>query len=168
MNKFLFVPLLIVGLLIGCTSQVSLDPVEIDGDVESCAECNMGINEIEHATQVILEDGTPKIYDDIGCMVIDLNENDENVGIGYVHDHDSGEWIDMKEATYVQESTIHTPMNYGIIAFESADDATSFQVAHGGDIFSYDELLQLNILDLKHGDEHDHDHHGEESDSHDE
>lgn len=165
MNKLWMILFLSISLLIGCSSQASLEPVSIDPDVDNCAECNMGIIETEHATQVIFKDGTPNIYDDIGCMLIDLKEIGENLGIGYVHDYNSKEWIDIEEATFVQESNIPTPMSYGLVAFHSSDDAEAFQAEHGGDIYSLDDLLKMEIQDFKHEDGHEH--HDEGSDSHD-
>lgn len=153
MKKLWIIPLLITLFIMGCSSQTSIEPVTIHTDVDSCAECNMGVLEIEHAAQIILKDGVPNVYDDIGCMVTDLKENEGNYEIGYVHDYTSGEWINMKDASFVQDKTIDTPMSYGIIAFQSSDDATKFQTENGGKIMSLDELLQIDMQHLKHHDE---------------
>lgn len=160
MNK-VWIVLLFIGLLIGC-SNASLEPAAIDVNVESCAACNMGINDVTHATQVIFSDGKSDVYDDIGCMIAAFKENEDNIGTGYVHDYLTEEWIDMNEATYVQDANIMTPMNYGIIAFHSSDEAINFQSENGGDIYSIDELKQMDMQHVKHADEH----HDESGDHH--
>ena len=119
MNKLALIPLLLIGLLVGCSSAKAAEPVSINPDVDSCARCNMGIIEKEHAAQIIMKDGTPNLYDDIGCMLSDLKENKENAEIGFVQDYQSHEWIDIEEASFVQEDNIATPMSYGIVAFHS-------------------------------------------------
>ena len=158
MYKKLIVSFLFFGLLVGCSEQASLEPVSIDKNVDSCAECNMGILEVNHAAQIILEDGTPKLYDDIGCMLIDYDEQQDKLGVAYVPDYNSDEWIDMKEATFLQHSNIPTPMSYGIIAFKSPEEAETFRAANrgGGDLFDGDEILQLDVQSLKQEMEHDH------------
>lgn len=165
MKKLWILPMILFGLLVGCSAEASLEPVAIDLGVDSCTVCNMGINDIAHATQVVFEDGKSDIYDDIGCMIVGFQEDETKIGAGYVKDHNSGEWIDMNEATYVQESNIPTPMSYGIVAFNSSDDAETFQMESNGDIYSFDALLQLDTRDIKH--ESGHDHNDESSDSHD-
>ena len=163
--------LLLFVLLVGCSQQASLEPVAIDEvGVDSCAECHMGIQDLDHASQIILEDGTPKIYDDIGCMLIDYDEQKGKLGVMYVRDYHTKEWIDFKEATFVQYNNIPTPMSYGIIAFQSREDAEQFQGANrgGGQIFEGEEIFQLDVHSLKENMDHDHGehHHDEMSEGH--
>lgn len=160
MYKKLIISILFFVMLVGCSQQASLEPVAIDeAGVENCSECHMGIQNLDHASQMILEDGTPKLYDDIGCMLIDYEEQKDQLGAAYVRDYHTKEWIELKEATFVQYNNIPTPMSYGIIAFEAREDAEQFQGANrgGGQIFEGEEILQLDVQTLKQ--EMDHEHH---------
>lgn len=161
-NKlFMVIFIITFGLLVGCSEEASLDPVSIDENVDSCDVCSMGILDVDAATQVIMEDGDPKMYDDIGCMITDLQQNkDMAIGKIYVHDYNSNDWIEFDNATFIQDEATPTPMSYGIIAFESQEEAESFQKENGGDIYTKDQIIEIDIQALKqedgHAEHHDH------------
>ncbi|SHF88717.1 nitrous oxide reductase accessory protein NosL [Ornithinibacillus halophilus] len=146
-----------VGILVGCSEDVSMEPVEIDESVDSCDVCHMGIQDKGASSQIILNDGTPKKFDDIGCMLTYYVDNQEEVGKVYVHDYHSNDWIDMVDATFIQDSSISSPMSYGIIAFESQEDAEAFQQDNGGEMYVGDEITDIDVKALKamgHGGSH--------------
>lgn len=88
-----------------------------------------------------------------------MRNKKDQLGAAYVRDYHTKEWIELKEATFVQYNNIPTPMSYGIIAFEAREDAEQFQGANrgGGQIFEGEEILQLDVQTLKQ--EMDHEHH---------
>lgn len=138
-------------LLTGCQSN-QYEPISIKVNDNVCYTCHMGIENVSQATQVLLKDGTPRLFDDIGCMVEYLATTQDQVEIAYVHDTPTGEWIPFATAHYVQDQSIHTPMSYGIAAFQTEQAAQKFQQEHGGHLYTSNELLQLDIKASKaHG-----------------
>lgn len=141
--------MIVIGLITGCSSDVSMEPVDIDAGTDSCDMCHMGIEDLASASQVIMEDGTPKKFDDIGCMLLYYQEHKDDVGVAYVPDWETGEWLNMEDAVFVQESSIETPMSYGIIAFSSEEKAQAFQEERGGELYNGTEITQLDVKALK-------------------
>lgn len=163
----LFLSILFIGLigLLAACGGTSHEAVDISMDTDQCYTCHMGIEDLDAATQVILEDGTPRVFDDIGCMLVYFQDTDDEIAVSYVVDHGSGEWIDMAEAYFVHDETIQTPMSYGFIAFDSEEAANE----HGsGEVISADALKDINVSELEdwyrgHSDGHHGDgHHGED------
>ncbi|MCH8029923.1 MAG: nitrous oxide reductase accessory protein NosL [Candidatus Dadabacteria bacterium] len=84
-----------------------------------CERCKMIINEREFSAQYVLKNGGVKKFDDIGCMLHFLKNNNIDRGaLGgiYVRDYGSGRWIDAESAFYVVSDNIKTPMAHGIVA----------------------------------------------------
>lgn len=131
------------GLLAAC-SQTSYEPVDIS-DSDQCYTCHMGIEDLQSVSQTILTDGTPRVFDDIGCMLVYLQETNDEVEISYVIDHDSGEWIDVNGAHFIHDQTIQTPMSYGFIAFSSVQEAEAYAATSDhGEILTGEEVLAID------------------------
>ncbi|QOR65918.1 nitrous oxide reductase accessory protein NosL [Cytobacillus suaedae] len=143
------VSLVVTLLFISACSNSIAKPVSVSLNVDSCDTCHMGIMDLQASAQLIQKDGTPKKFDDIGCLVEYMQLNPSNNDNAFVHDHISGEWIDFKNSTFIHNPAHHTPMSYGFIAFKSEDEATSYKNQHGGMMYSHEELLDLSIKDIK-------------------
>lgn len=153
--------MILFTILVGCSSKSTFEPQPIDLGVDSCDECHMGIQNLQASSEVIMKDGTPKKFDDIGCMVVFLKDNLEQTANIFVHDYKTTEWIDMNEATFIQGSKIDSPMNYGFAAFASSEDAKAFQAENGGELYTPDEVLKVDVQALKdagHNNGHDTEH----------
>ncbi|MGO4889314.1 nitrous oxide reductase accessory protein NosL [Anaerobacillus sp. MEB173] len=166
-----FVMLIVsIGLMTGC-GNASLEPVEITLDVDKCYTCHMGIEDLQSASQTILKDGTPRLFDDIGCMLTYLLETNDEIEVSYVRDHTSGEWIDLSQSYFVHDQNIQTPMSYGFIAFQSQEAAEQFATEHGGELLTYEQIMDIDSETLKqwyqtHTDGHGESEHGEDMDDH--
>ena len=115
-----------VLFLTGCINEPKTGPVTMKFDRDMCERCRMLISDRFHAAQV-RGGNKNKAYkfDDIGGAIIWLDEQtwkDESKTEVWVTHHETGEWINAKEAWYVQEK--HTPMNYGFSA-EAVKRATA-------------------------------------------
>ncbi len=112
--------------LVGCNSELETGPATMKYDRDSCERCRMLISDRFHAAQVRGGDKNKAYkFDDIGGAVIWLEEQtwkEESKTEVWVTHHETGEWINAKEAWYVQEK--HTPMNYGFSA-EAVKRATA-------------------------------------------
>lgn len=149
--KYKIVVIGIMILLLGACGDISYEPVTINSETDTCDMCSMGIQDKQSSAQIIEKDGTPKKFDDIGCLVTFMQENIEEQAEAYVRDHRSNEWVNMETSYFIQSNDIVSPMSYGIIAFTTEKDAKEWYQEHGGDIYSKDELLSEDMKDLKMG-----------------
>lgn len=149
MRKLSILMLLLFVIVAGCSNQGAFEPQPIDTNVDSCDQCHMGIQDIKASSEVIMKDGTPKKFDDIGCMVLFINKNQEQVANVFVHDYVTSDWLDMNKAVFIQGSKINSPMNYGFVAFSSTEEAEAFQAENGGELFTPDDVLKADVQALK-------------------
>lgn len=149
MRKLFCVMLLLFVILTGCSSQDAFEPQPIDTTVDSCDECHMGIQDVKASSEVILKDGTPKKFDDIGCMVLFIKDHEDEVANVFVHDYVTSEWIDMYNSTLIQGSKIKSPMNYDFVAFSSTEEAKAFQTENGGELYTSGDVLKADVKALK-------------------
>lgn len=119
-----------------------LDPPDIDWGRDLCTSCGMIISDPRYAAAYAVA-GDDRLFDDIGDMI------DFGLGRGelhsrtpaWVHDHDSGEWLEAASAHYVVTPAILTPMGRGIAAFSTADRARAFAGEFGGETMTWEDLL---------------------------
>jgi len=81
-----------------------------------CSECNMDVEKLEYAAQVITENGDTYFFDDIGCVVLWLENHKVPVVKIVTQTLDTHQWIDAKKAWYSRIA--HDPMGYGFAAVE--------------------------------------------------
>lgn len=145
-------------LLTACGTDGKPAAVDVNPEVDVCMYCNMAVLDDEHATQMILSDRTVYKYDDIGCMIKHEEENDFDVAVMYVRDAHTKEWVDLEEATFFYEETIHTPMGYGVLSFKALADAESLLEKYPyGVVMSFSEMRN-HILSHQTGHDGDHQH----------
>lgn len=171
MNKSKVVVLLLVVLiLISACGKEKYEPQPINPEVDICVVCKMAIKDDQYPTQIITKDGQSLKFDDLGDMNKWKEENGEDtIGASFVRDYHSLQWIRYEKAYYVYDSSIQTPMAYGIVSFEKEEDATNFIANHGsGQLMNAEQLnehtweVNHDML-MKHNHDHGHDHeHGTE------
>ncbi|WP_252311274.1 nitrous oxide reductase accessory protein NosL [Sinobaca sp. H24] len=130
----------------GACQQLSHDPHDIDHHVDTCEICNMSIVRVEEAAQIVKEDGTAVLFDDVGCLMeykeIYASESDE-FHTEYAQDYELAEWFDMEEGAYVYDEDIQTPMGNGVVSFESEENAQAFidnENNGEGTLYQYEDL----------------------------
>lgn len=157
-------------LLVGC-GQDKYVAQAINEDVDVCVVCNMQVKDDAFATQIVTKDGKSLKFDDLGCMYVWKNENGtEDIGKDYVRDYNDKEWIEVSKATYVYDTSIRTPMAYGVVSFKDKASAEAFvaeqgvgQVLHAEDLADHAwEQNQDMIHDHDHGEHGAHAEHGNE------
>ncbi|MDQ2050074.1 NosD domain-containing protein [Natronolimnohabitans sp. A-GB9] len=72
---------------------------------------------------------------DFGSAEVELTED------GYPTVDGSLEWTDAESATFVVDSDARTPAGETVVPFADRDDAERFASAHGGDVRSWEQLL---------------------------
>ncbi len=154
----------------GETENLAYTPEDIH-DTDVCEVCAMAVPNDQHATQIVLTNDRALKFDDIGCLYKWKEENGEDeIGAEFVRDFHTEEWIQLKDATFVYDEDIMTPMAYGIISFKNSEDAEAFLEEEG-----IGEILDINGLASHHWDrnmdmmEHHGEHHEKDHDhNHDE
>ncbi|MGE7183813.1 nitrous oxide reductase accessory protein NosL [Peribacillus sp. NPDC006672] len=162
--------ILLVGILsiLAACGDKEVKPVAIDEATDTCETCNMAVVDNQFATQIILKNGKSMVFDDIGCMYEWLGENeDKDIDAEFVRDFDDKEWVLVKEATYVYDTSVKTPMAYNVISFKDSKDAEQYVTDHkDSSIMTAKELDKHSwkrssemMKDMKkHGEETDHSH----------
>ncbi|WP_295421043.1 hypothetical protein [Sulfurovum sp.] len=90
--------------------------VQIKPKEYQCSECNMDVEKLEYAAQIITENGDTYFFDDIGCVVLWLENHKPDIVKILTQTLDTHHWIDVKKAWYTRIS--HDPMGYGFAALE--------------------------------------------------
>ncbi len=121
----------------------STKPRPIDYGTDGCHFCRMTIVDRQHAAQIVTQKGRIYSFDAIECMVNHLKDIDSGtVALFLVNDYTQpGELIDAKTSTYLISEGIPSPMGEFLSAFENKVDAQNAQKEHGGELYSWEELL---------------------------
>jgi copper chaperone NosL len=146
MIKKLGMASLLLALLSGCQNS-SMEPEEINPEIDVCEICNMGIANENFATEVVTEDGEIYKFDDIGCMEEFLkSENsllEEGTAKKFVRDVESAEWVELEKSYYAYHLDFWTPMANGVVSFKDKEHAENYVEEQGkGEIFDYQDLEQ--------------------------
>lgn len=133
-----------VAVLVGACGGGGDKPPEIAYGRDTCAECHMIISEPRFAAAYRTPDGTERKFDDIGDMVaFGVRQNQLADAKAWVHDFESEEWLDAREATYVvgDAGVIDTPMGRGVLAFSERSAAEAFASGKAAKVVTWDELV---------------------------
>ncbi|WP_299532688.1 nitrous oxide reductase accessory protein NosL [Ulvibacterium sp.] len=124
---------------VGCT--VKPKPIAYGSD--GCHYCSMTIVDRQHAAQMVTKKGKVFKFDAVECMMNHQKEVDqETVALFLVNDYsEPGELIDAKQATYLISPGIPSPMGEFLTAFGDEAKAKSAHEGNGGDLYTWDELL---------------------------
>jgi copper chaperone NosL len=121
---------LTVTLIFACAQKTDFSPRSINFDRDVCYVCKMGLTDQRYNAQAINQWGEVHWYDDIGCLVEEMNGDEWDKWCGeevhfWIGDVSKGNvkdnWIDAQKAFY--DYGKHTPMGYGYSAYaEQPDD----------------------------------------------
>ena len=104
-------------LLTACAAPQS-GPPEILYGLEECSDCRMIISEERYAAAVTEEGVETLKFDDLGCLLRSKERIAANAEI-WVHDVETGEWVDGTAAWYLRSEPTLTPMGSGVLAFSA-------------------------------------------------
>ncbi|MCG8427194.1 MAG: hypothetical protein MI754_07560 [Chromatiales bacterium] len=148
------IPLLLIVLLGACSERQNSGAVEVKWDRDACERCRMVLSDRQHSAQVRFQPIGSKytkvlMFDDIGCAVLWLEDKpwrDNPETEIWVTEHRNGEWIDARQANYVQGQI--TPMEYGLGAqLEATSDSLDFAAAKQH-IFDIEERFNTHSTHL--------------------
>ncbi len=127
----------------GCGREPTLDPPDVAYGKALCERCGMIVSDERFATAMIVDRGgeiLPVVFDDIGDMLEYERDAGPVVLRRYVHDHETGDWLNAERAVYVWSDALRTPMASGLAAFAGADAAQAAAEGLGGETLSYPDL----------------------------
>jgi len=102
-----------------------------------CSECNMNIEDLDYAVELIAVNGNTYFFDDVGCVVLWLKNHSPKINKLMVKTLDTHHWIEIKKAWYTRIA--HDPMGYGFAALEKKKEG----------LVPYEEM-KLLMLQGKH------------------
>lgn len=144
-KKSHFAFLSLFWILVSC----AVEPAEIDYGKDACKFCKMTIVDQQHAAQFVTGKGKQFKYDAVECMLNDLSERglDSN-GLYLVADYAApGLLTDAKDATFLISKEIKSPMGAFLSAFASSAAAEETWKGHGGDLYTWEEILKKFDVD---------------------
>lgn len=145
MNYIKGMVLVLAALLLTACSEKTYEPREINPETDVCYMCNMSVTHVDYAAQVVLKNGDYVVFDDLGCLMEYIAEYGESdIGAAFIRGADSPNWLSIKEAIYVYSKDYWTPMNYGVLAFSSQQEADNYMAEQPGKILSFEELTTFN------------------------
>ncbi len=117
-------------------------PPELMIGSDVCEECGMVVSDARYAAATLIEDGHTHKFDDLAEMFIFQAKHPEDVvRAWFVHDYEAETWIRGETAFFVMSEAIHSPMGYGVVAFETRVAADNFAAELAdAQIFTFDEL----------------------------
>ena len=165
-------------LLSGCGGQ-TYEPASIEEGVDTCAVCNMMISDDQFAVQLIQKDGKVYKFDDIGDLYVWKDQNGtEQIGMEFVRDYYTMEWIPLSDAYFVYDKDFKTPMAYGVYSFKDEDSAKKLMAEEGkgrlmtaGDLEQHGWERNMEMMEMmkeEHGHHHDHNQDHDTEHDHDE
>ncbi len=104
------------ALLAGAACSNADAPAEPVWSKQPCDHCTMIVSDRRYAAQLVW-DGDRRFFDDVGCMVLWMEEHAASGARAWVRDPLAGTWIDARSARYATGAK--TPMDYG---FEARTD----------------------------------------------
>src|SRR5689334_3615813 len=100
----------------GCRASAD-GPPPIELDRTACARCGMLVSDVVFAAASRHAQGDPRVFDDIGCLRKAHTNTDVRATHFWFHDARDGSWIDGHQASFVEASSLQTPMGGSLLAF---------------------------------------------------
>jgi copper chaperone NosL len=116
-------------------------PPELMLGSDTCEECGMLVSDAKYAAATLIESGHTHKFDDLAEMFIFQGKHTEDVvKAWFVHDYNTETWLRGETAFYVRGEQVRSPMNYGVVAFETRAAADAFADETGGVVFDFEEM----------------------------
>lgn len=129
-------------VLASCGDEVSADePPKIKFGEDTCSRCNMIISEEKYAAALVDKDGKAMIFDDIGEMIVVVQEEGLNDRRAWVHDYDTVEWVDATKAFFMDSHENMTPMGTAVVAFGTREAAEKLATERSGTVRDWNTTL---------------------------
>ena len=112
---------------------------------ERCAHCHMTLVDPRFSAELLTRSGRVIPFDDPGCLATFVATN------GLPAAQIRSLWVsaflpphallEVSGAVFLRSDSLHTPMDYGVVALAPGPRADSLRAALGGELLSWDSLL---------------------------
>ncbi len=142
-------------LLGGCAGASATAVPEIELGRDICMECGMAIDEMRFAAVYRLGDGTERLFDDLGDLILHGRAAGElDDARIWVADFETEAWVAASEAFYVPTTGVTSPMGHGLLAFGDEGRAVATADLLGGAVVTWDVVRDLPVVDGRVGHHH--------------
>lgn len=133
---------IIALLLLFFSCNVSPKPIDYGSD--GCHFCKMTIVDKVHAAEIVTQKGKVYKFDATECMLNFMDEFDASEIELYLSNNytEPEVLIDATKATFLISKNIPSPMGAFLSAFKNKEDAERFQVDKGGELYTWQALLE--------------------------
>ena len=114
---------------------------------EQCGHCHMTLADPRFAGELVTTTGKTIPFDDVGCLAMYVGTG------GMTRDQIASLWVsdfahpdslfDANQAVFLRSDSLHTPMDYHVVAFRQGRTADSVRAALGGELLSWDQVVRL-------------------------
>jgi copper chaperone NosL len=150
--------MVVIGLAAAaCGSGDASGPPEIEFGRDLCVECGMIIQDPRFASAYRLADGTEKVFDDVGDMVIHVREAGDDVDgdAAWVYDFETEEPVVVDAAYFVPTVSRASPMGHSILAFADEERARAFADDVGAEVIGWSDVMAMSTHEGLLGEHHD-------------
>lgn len=135
-------------ILAACDSDEVGGAPEINYGRDICIECGMIIDDARFAAAYRLADGTEKIFDDLGGLIVNGRESGElNAASIWVSDFENEVLVEAESAYFVPTLGVASPMGHGILAFSDRSRAEAMATELEGEVISWETVVDLPVID---------------------
>jgi len=122
--------------------QAGPQPIRLNKD--ACSYCKMTVTHAEFAAQIATVKGRQYVFDDLGCMVSYIKENEQEKGNEYyVADFVKPEsFLNVNEAKFIASDSLRSPMGGNMAAFSSLDSMKVYQTRYNAKEVSWSSLVK--------------------------
>ena len=146
--KRMIVVMVVALAAAACSTAEATGPPEINYGRDICIECGMVIDEARFAAAYRMTDGTEKIFDDVGGLIIYGRETGDLEGAAaWVHDFETEDRVEAQDAFYVPTIAVASPMGHGILSFADEDRAKRFADDLDGEVLRWDAVTDLPVVE---------------------
>lgn len=117
-------------------------PIKLNKD--ECDYCKMTITDNRFGAEMITDKGRVYKFDDLSCMINDVNSKPKSIRSYYVHCFvDPGKFIDAPTAVYVMDQSIKSPMGGNTAAFTNPSSAKQFADSIHQKTMNWNQVLAI-------------------------
>jgi copper chaperone NosL len=112
---------------------------------ETCAHCHMTLADPRFSAELLTTTGRAIPFDDVGCLGSFVATH--GVPAGQIRSLWVSEFLPphallaVSRAVFLRSDSLHTPMDYGIVALAPGPRADSLRTALDGELLSWDQVL---------------------------
>ncbi|MBT8404831.1 MAG: nitrous oxide reductase accessory protein NosL [Gemmatimonadetes bacterium] len=118
-------------------------PRALSYGVDTCEHCHMGLAEMGHGAEAVLETGRVHVFDSVECLAGWLAGDAEHAAVHslwVVDFSEPTELVRVEDAHFLRSPTLASPMGLGLTAFARSEDRDGAVDAFGGDSLDWPEV----------------------------